>query len=132
MPVYDLALDHDNGAPMVVDGDLALLTDRKDQIAQALRLTLRTVVGEWFLDTTHGVDYFNTVLIKGAQQARVESEFRDKILGVKGVKALTKFQAEYDQARRRFRLVFVVSTDEGNIPIEVVVPPTAPPPPEEA
>jgi hypothetical protein len=128
----DLALDDDTGDLVVEDGDLALV-EEADVVAQKLRNTLRTVLGEWYLDTTHGVDYFGAILIKGAQQARVESELREKILGVEGVAELTSFQAEYDETRRRFRLVFSVRTDSGvAVSVSVAVPPVSPePPPEE-
>lgn len=123
MAVLDLALDPDTMAPFVVDGDLALIEEQIDQTAQALRLELKLVAGEWFLDTTRGVDYFETVFVKGTQQARVESEFRDRILSVDGVRSLKTFQADFDPATRRFRLRFSVDSIAGVIPIEIQAPP---------
>jgi hypothetical protein len=120
---YDLALDPNTGGIVVEGGDLKLITDPGEAIAQSLRLTLRTVLGEWFLDATHGVDYFGTVLVKGAQRSRVESEFRDKILGVAGVNALVSFVSTYDEATRRFGLTFTVDTDEGEITVSTGAPP---------
>lgn len=123
MTTFDLALDPNTGGIVVEDGDLALITDAGEAIAQELRLTLRTVLGEWFLDITHGVDYFGTVLVKGAQQARVESEFRTKILAVAGVNSLVSFVSTYDEATRRFGLTFTVDTDEGEITVSTGAPP---------
>lgn len=132
MPTYDIALDQNTGGPMVVDGDLALITEAGEAIAQSLRLTLRTVLGEWFLDITHGVDYFGTVLVKGAQRSRVESEFREKILGVAGVNSIVSFLSTYDETTRRFGLTFTVDTDEGEITVSTGAPPGITPAPPEA
>lgn len=123
MTTYDLALDPNTGGIVVENGDLELITDPGEAIAQSLRLTLRTVQGEWFLDTSHGVDYFGTVLVKGAQRSRVESEFREKILAVRGVNSLVSFTSTYDEVTRRFGLTFTVDTDEGEITVSTGAPP---------
>jgi hypothetical protein len=120
--VTDLKLDADTGGLVVEGGDFVIIEDL-DVVAQRLRLVLRTVLGEWFLDTTHGVDYFGTILVKGAQQSRVESELRTKILAVPNVLALARFDATYDTELRRFSLVFEVSTDFGTVTIGTAVPP---------
>jgi len=129
--VRDLKLDADTGDLVVESGDLVLIEDL-DVVAQRLRLKLRTVVGEWFLDTTSGVDYFGKILRKGVQQSAVEAELRAAILGVPNVRALRRFESTYDPARRRFRLDFVVDTDFGTAEISTTVPPLAAeaPPPE--
>lgn len=117
----DIKLDETTGAIVVENGDIVLIHDL-DVIAQRLRLTLRTIMGEWFLDTTHGVDYFGVILVKGAQQARVESELREKILGVPGVLSLQRFDASYDTALRKFALSFDVDTVFGPLTVEAGAP----------
>lgn len=120
--IRDLKLDPDTGDLVVENGDLVLIDDA-DVVAQMLRLKLRTVLGEWFLDTTSGVDYFRKILRKGVQQSAVESELRSAIVSVPHVEALRRFDAEYDEGARRFRLDFVVQTDLGDVSLSVTVPP---------
>ena len=42
----------------IVKGDFTLCPTDKDAIAQAIAMRLKTMSGEWFLDTIAGISYF--------------------------------------------------------------------------
>lgn len=63
-----------------------VLVDGANQKAQQIKIALLTFLGEWFLDTSIGVPYFEQVLLKTVDKVKVENIFRQKIIAVKGVK----------------------------------------------
>ena len=96
------------------NGDLALVTGR-EEIAQILRHELRTFIGEWFLDTSIGIDYFGEVFTKRMDVANVDAMFKSKILSSPGVIELLEFTLDLDALNRKLTLSFSVSTNEGII-----------------
>lgn len=124
MTIRDLKLDPDTLEPVVENGDLVEIFDL-DVVAQRHRLTLGCFLGEWFLDTTHGVDYFGQVLGKGVQQARVASHLRSKILAIPNTNSLNRFEFDYEPETRKFSLDYEAETDFGPLPMSQQLPPAA-------
>lgn len=81
-----------------------VLVDGANQKAQQIKIALLTFLGEWFLDTSIGVPYFEQILLKSADKVKVENVFRQKIIAVKGVKRVIKLETKID---RQARLLFV-------------------------
>ena len=61
-------------------GRLQLVTDRPLLVAQRLSVRLRTYLGEWFLDTKMGVDWFADILLKNVSKQTVDSILQNEIL----------------------------------------------------
>ena len=59
----DIALDTATGDLLLENFDLQLVEGR-DQIAQNLMIRLRFILGEWFLDITAGIPYYDDFFIK--------------------------------------------------------------------
>lgn len=116
----DIKLDDVTDEPVVENGDLVFIEDQ-DVVAQRHRLTLRTFEGEWFLDTTRGIDYRGQVLIKGVQQARVAAHFREKILAIPNTRQLNRFDVDYDPVRRKFTIDYEAATDFGDVTVQATV-----------
>lgn len=98
------ALDASGQLVMVADGD---------SIVQAIRCAIQLVVGEWFLDQQKGVDWFGTILVKGASPHAVREELRATILSVAGVNGVTNVSYDFDAVTRALEVDFIVSTDLG-------------------
>nr|DAH57195.1 MAG TPA: Protein of unknown function (DUF2634) [Caudoviricetes sp.] len=80
---------------------------------------LRTFQGEWFLNTQHGVPYWQTILGKKTTKAAVDLILQQKILAENGVKELTYFKSTL--VNRKYELTFKVkvTTGEETAPITI-------------
>lgn len=116
----DLCLDSKTHDLVIKDGDFSLTTGN-DTIRQRIKQALLFYKGEWFLDVTAGIPYFDDVLIKSPEQKRVESIFKAAILAVEGTVKLLEFKTNYVPDTRTFELDFVVETNVGNVSLEVSV-----------
>ena len=109
---YDLQLDagtHD----LVIEGGDVQMIDGALRVAQQVKVTLLTFLGEWFLDTDFGVPYFDVVYIKNPNWAAINATFRARIIDVPGVTRITQLDLEYDRAARALAVTFQVETIYG-------------------
>lgn len=91
-----------------------------DYITQKLSVVLRTFLGEWFLDTSAGIPYFEDILKKNFDPTRVETVIKSAILDVPGVDQITSFDMSLINPRELV-VSFVVTTDFGELEIEEVL-----------
>lgn len=90
-----------------------------ETVAQRLFIMLRTFQGEWFLNTQHGVPYWQSILGKKTSKAAVDLILQQKILAENGVKELTYFKSTL--VNRKYELTFKVkvTTGEETTPITI-------------
>lgn len=111
---HDIALSKAN--------DLVLI-DGAERIRQQIKVTLLTFFGEWFLDTTFGVPYFEVILIKNPRRAEIENVLRQKVRDVPGVSAVPSVEIEIDAATRQGRITLEgIETEEGLVTVQVLTP----------
>lgn len=84
-------------------------------IQQRIKTTLQTFQGEWYLDRSLGVPYYEEVLQKNPDVGRVRSLLLLAVNSVRGVKEVLSFVVEFIPATRRFVVNFKVRTDEDQI-----------------
>jgi hypothetical protein len=100
-----------------VTGDLSLplkeVTDPLGSIAQAVRIRLQFFLGEWFLDLSVGVPYFEQILIKNPDVRNVQGLIRKEILATPGVLSLLALKLVYDSAGRELTVTYTANTDFG-------------------
>ena len=82
-------------------------------VRQAIETSLSLVKGEWFLDPTLGMPYFDQVLVKNPNLSLVRSVFKKAILAVPHVTGLPTLDLSFDRAARELSLSFVATTDLG-------------------
>lgn len=111
----DLKLDA-NGHVTFVNNDLVFV-EGSEEVAQLILERLRTFLGEWFLDVTIGVPYFEEVLVKNPTAA--ESVLKREIILTPGVLELLEFTFTVDKSTRKATLNFKVISTDG--PIERMV-----------
>lgn len=75
----DIQLDS-NGHILLTTNGLSLVNDRALLVAQRLSVRLRTYLGEWFLDTTMGIDWFADVLLKNVSKQTVDSILQNELI----------------------------------------------------
>lgn len=104
---WDLSLD--------VDGNIATVTDGAC-VQQNIRERLQTFLGEWFLDNTVGVPWFQEIFVRPANVALTSSILKKTILESKYVSRMLEFYMSADLRNRKVSVdKFTVLTDFGDI-----------------
>lgn len=103
--MIDIALNPVTNDLVIQDFDFALIDD-VPQIMQNLAIRLRFVLGEWFLDITQGIPYYEEIFIKNPNQIQIESVIKQEIVQTRGIVELTSFEADFDKRRRIFSIRF--------------------------
>lgn len=108
---WDLYLDSNDRIARVHDAE---------RVRQNIRERLQFFLGEWFLDITGGVPWFQEIFVKPANPGLAEAEIKKAILGTKDVHRLLSFSFEADLNNRIVKVVdFAVDTTYG--PIEEII-----------
>lgn len=99
---------------LVVDEtyNLRLTADVSELLVQKLVNVLKTFYGEWFLDYTIGIPYFDRVLIKKADLNDVNSIFLAAITAVPEVKKVIYFTTDFDLTLRTYKISFKVQSQD--------------------
>lgn len=113
----DIALD-DDGDLMLDDTGTIPLVEGKAAIVQHLKIRLRAVKGEWFLDETDGVPYFEEILgQRNPDLGRIRRIFERVITGTPGVASLDRMELSFTDSTRALLIhdVEVTTTDGDEI-----------------
>jgi hypothetical protein len=116
----DLRLDLNENDLLVENFDLSLV-EGIDQIRQKLQIRLQFFYGEWYLDTTQGVKYFDEIFIKNPTLARVQSILKSVITDTPGVNELLSMACDLDNTMRQLSVSFTVNTPFGEIVMQTGV-----------
>ncbi len=98
-------LEEENGVIKTLSG--------KDAIGQNLKQRLQTFVGEWFLDQTIYIDYFEKIFVKNPSNAIITSEIKRVIRNTPGIIEITIFNLTVDKTTRELSVVFTATTVDG-------------------
>lgn len=113
----DIALDPTTPGKIVfVNGDIKL-TNGLPGVAQLCRIAVSMIRGEWFLNLTTGIPYFQRAGVPATQallgqpyvQAKTLNPFRTALQAVPGV-AQVQVAATYDRPTRKVTLSWQVTT----------------------
>ena len=72
---FDLFLDPITNDLVVGDGDFTTTQNLAESLRQKLSITLKTWQNEWFMDTTYGTPYRQSILGKPRTQPEVDAIF---------------------------------------------------------
>lgn len=107
----------DDGDLAFTGGDLRMVAS----VAQAVRVNLSFVRGEWFLAPEVGLPYYTEVLVKPALLQQIGALFRRAILETPGVRDILSLTVSFDGPTRVLTVRFAADTDEGEISEEVLL-----------
>ena len=108
---------------LTIDGDLALgtfdltLVERREQVAQRLKIRLKTFLGEWFLNTDWGVPYFQDILVKNPDFARVNAVLSQQVLLDAEITEIVSLSSSYNNGARKLSYTLKVASVFGTISI---------------
>jgi len=108
----DLELDPNTHDLVLRRFDLALV-DGGALIVQRIKQRLLLFLGEWYLDTEAGVPWFQEILVKGVDLARVETLLKRAIVGTDGVARLTSLDLDFTPEPRRLLVSFRAVGENG-------------------
>lgn len=115
----DLRLSATHDLAVSRTGDLVLV-DGLQRVQQQIKVTLLTFLGEWFLDTTFGIPYLESIMIKAPNRAEIEAIIRTKVREVPGVVRVPSVEVQIDAALRIGRITLEgIETDEGIVTVTV-------------
>jgi len=85
--------------------------DILELVGQRLKIRLLTFQGEYDLDTTLGVPWFQSVLVRGVTKSQIDNIIREQILSDEGVMEIVEFESTLSKGL--YTLRFKASTDKG-------------------
>ena len=88
-------------------------------VAQAILTRLKLWQGEWFLDTTDGTPWLQSIL--GRQQISPDVYIKNRILGTPNVTAITAYSGVYNAGSRSYAVSATVSTAYGSTTVSVTL-----------
>ena len=113
----DLSLDLTNNDLKIFNNDLVLTSDidpnGQNPILQDILQRMRLFLGEWFLDNTKGVPYFQQIFVKNPDMSKIEAIFIELILSTSGVDSLIDYSFSSNSSTRRFEISFSAQTTKG-------------------
>jgi hypothetical protein len=110
--MYDIALSAITHDLIIKDGNIVLI-DNAERVAQQIKIKLRSFLGEWFLDTTYGVPYFEDILIKSPSIDHIRNILRTQILSVDDVNSVSSLNLSLDKKNRTLTVTFECETTYG-------------------
>ena len=111
----DLLLNPETNDMIFVNGGCPVTVAQQDIVAQRLKITLQTFLGEWFLDTDLGIPYFQQILTKVRNKSTVDAIFQKAILADPGVLEMVEYESTLSANVRGFDLSFAVRVADGSI-----------------
>jgi hypothetical protein len=115
----DLKLDN-FGDLDLTSGGLELV-EGTDAITQHIKIRLRFVLGEWFLDTRIGLPYYQTILVKNPRLVIVQALFARTIRETPGVESLERIRLAIDGATRILTVTFTAILQTSDVPIDLTM-----------
>lgn len=108
----------DTYGDLVFTSNVLTFVEGADEVVQRLRQRLRTFFGEWFLNTSLGIPYFQEILKKNPQQGVVDAILKKHIVNTPGVIKLLEYAFETNASARTSTLTFKVLSVDGPIELE--------------
>lgn len=104
--------EDNNGDYTFGQGDDTWLVNSPETVAQAVKTRFELWYGQWFLDTTDGTPWIQSVL--GKQKPEVYNlAIRQRILETRGVNQITEFSSTINTSSRRVVFTATISTIYG-------------------
>lgn len=99
------------------EGDV-LLINGPERVAQSLKITFLTFLGEYFLEPAGGIDYLGVVLVKGPDRILIESILRAAASEVEDVLQVLDLSLLIDHKLRKLGVATIVQTPYGPVQFE--------------
>lgn len=116
----DLKLDPTTHDIVFVNGESLVTQYMADIVAQRLKITLYTFLGEWFLDTSVGVPYFQQIFGKVRKKSSIDLIFQGIISDDPDVIEIVTFTSEISSARG-YSMTFTVRVTDNTTSVPITI-----------
>lgn len=117
----DLLLDPDTGDMVYVNGGCPVTQLTADTVAQRLKITLYTFLGEWFLNPAVGVPYFQQIFGKLRTKSSVDLIFQQIITKDPDVIEILTFESSLDRGARGYSMTFQVRVADNTASLPITI-----------
>jgi hypothetical protein len=90
----------------IAHGDFVLCATDTDAIAQALSIRLKTLAGEWFLDTRVGIPYLTDILGKNVNERLLRKTVTEEVKSLLGISDIKDLVVQAGQSNRSISIHF--------------------------
>lgn len=107
-----LALNSDNDLYFVNNRIILISGNNSDEeILQRVKVRLKFFKDEWYLNSDHGIPYFQDILgTKNLDLNILDSIIREQVLAVEGIKEILETSVDFDADDRRVDFFFQATT----------------------
>lgn len=111
----DILLHPETHDALFINGITPVTYENRLTVAQKLKIKLLTFQGEWFINTTTGIPYFQQILKRGVSKLTIDTIFQEAILSEPDVLEIIEFNSIIDTETRSYQLSFKVRTNSNQI-----------------
>jgi hypothetical protein len=110
----DIKLDPTTHDILIENSDFQMVSEG-DWLVQSVKIKMLFFLGEWFLDTTYGLDHFGLVLIKGPDLNLIDNMIKIALLEYDEIIEILEYTSSFDKVNRKLTVDFRVSTVFGEL-----------------
>ena len=96
----DIGIDPITNDSMHADGKVVFVNGN-EEVVQRVKTRLRRIAGEWFLQTTAGIPYFDGEMLGGKNSQYVLMVIKAEIMNTIGVQDVTSISIDYNNQTRK-------------------------------
>jgi len=85
-----------------------------DYYIQKIKIKLQFFFGEWFLDTTKGLKFYDIVFVKNPDLFFINNLIKITITEEAGILQILEYSSSFDTVQRKFNVTTKVLTDQGD------------------
>jgi hypothetical protein len=115
----DLSLDLITDDLLIINNDLSFTSDIQpagtNNVLQDILQRMRFFYGEWFLDNTEGVQYYEQILVKNPDISKIDVIFIELILSTRGIDSLDDYSFSPNFEKRKLGIKFKATSTNGPI-----------------
>lgn len=119
--MIDFKRDPETNDFLIQNGLFQKVTSTNDNIIQRVTTRLNRYVGEWFLDTSKGIDYFGIVFIHSPDLVVIEALMKNEILQEEGIVEIVSFELDFNRALRKLSVTFTARFEDGTIVSDIKI-----------
>lgn len=117
----DLLLNTDTHDLVFINGGCPVTQLLVDVVTQRLKIKLYTFLGEWFLDTSTGIPYFQQIFGKVRSKATVDIIFQKVISDDPDVIEILVFESTVDSSLRGYSMNFTVRVSDNTTSLPITI-----------
>lgn len=117
----DLLLDTKTNDLIFINGKCPVTQLLVDVVTQRLKIKLYTFLGEWFLNTSTGIPYFQQIFGKVRSKATVDLIFQNVISEDPDVIEILTFRSSIDSGRRGYEMTFSVRVSDNTESLPITI-----------